>query len=159
MIIVGDLPCVACNSTCVVFQFYLIASSASTGRVTTAVATAVTNQGPSATEVPSRAGRGRGRGASARGPARGPALRGRPSRTGGISVATAVVTATEGEEAATMDTAAVISSAAGAAPTVTRSRYEFDLPWTPEEERRLLEGYRLHTKPAEQAIDSAKPLT
>ena len=140
-------------------QVYLIAFSASTGRVTTVVATAVTSQGPSATEVPSRAARGRSRGTSARGPARGPALRGRPSRTGGMSVATAVVTATEGEEAATMDTAAVASSAAGAAPTVTRNRYEFDLPWTPEEEHRLLEGYRLHTKPAEQAIDPAKPLT
>lgn len=165
-IIVCDLPCVAynstcvaCNSSCVVFQVYLIVCGVSPGRVTTVVATAVTNQGPSATEVPSRAARGRSRVAATRGSARGPALRGRPTRTGGMSVATAVVTATEGEEAATMDTAAVTSSAAGAAPTITRNRYEFDLPWTPEEEHRLLEGYKLHTKPAEQAIDSAKSLT
>lgn len=126
------------------------------GRVTTVIATAVTTQG---IEGPSRATRGRGRGAAARGPARGPALRGRPSRTGGMSVATAVVTATEGEEAATIDTAAVMSPAAGAASTVTRNRYEFDLPWTDEEEQRLLEGYMLNTKAAEQAIDPAKSST
>ena len=120
------------------------------------VATAVTNQVTA--EVPSRGARGRGRGATARGSARGPALRGRPSRTGGMSVATAVVTATEGEEAATMDTAAVMS-AAGGASTVMRNRYEFDLPWTPEEEHRLLEGYRLYTKPAEEAVDLAKSST
>ena len=121
------------------------------------VATAVTSQSPLATEVPARAARGRGRGATARGAGRAPALRGRPSRTGGMSVAAAVVTATEGEEAATMDTA-VMSLAAGT-PTVTRNRYEFDLPWTQEEEQRLVEGFRLHTKAAEQGTDPAKSQT
>lgn len=124
--------------------------------MTTVVATAVTSQSPLVAEVPARALRGRGRGATARGAGRGPALRGRPSRTGGMSVATAVVTATEGEEAATLDTA-VMSSAAGT-PTVTRNRYEFDLPWTQEEEQRLMEGFKLHTKPVEQG-DSAKSQT
>lgn len=129
------------------------------GRVTTVVATAVTSQGPSPPEGLPRAGRGRARSTAARGAGRGLALRGRPSRTGGMSVATAVVTATEGDEAVTMDTAAVVSSAAGTTPSVTRTRYEFDMPWTQEEDQRLLEGFRLHTKPLEPGSDPTKQNT
>lgn len=52
------------------------------GRVTTVVATAVTGQGAPALEAPPRPGKGKARGAAAKGPPKGPALRGRPSRTG-----------------------------------------------------------------------------
>ena len=128
------------------------------GRVTTVVATAVTNQGPAATDAPPRAARGRGRAAATKGPSKGPSLRGRLSRTGGMSVATAVVTAAEGEGTAAVDTA-VVSSAAGTPSDVTRSRYEFDLPWTDDEKQRLMEGFRLHTRPAEQGPESTKSLT
>ncbi len=57
--------------------------------------------------------------------------------TGGMAVAAAVLTTTEGEEVGTVDTAAAVTSEAGGTPTVARTRYEFDLPWTPEEEQKL----------------------
>ncbi len=59
--------------------------SAIAGRVTTVVATAVTNQGAPPLDAPPRPGRSKGRGAAAKGPPKAPALRGRPSRTGDMA--------------------------------------------------------------------------
>ena len=64
--------------------------------------------------------------------------------TGGMAVAAAVLTTTEGEEVGTVDTAAAVTSEAGGTPTVARTRYEFDLPWTPEEEQKLAEASSLN---------------
>ena len=59
-------------------------------------------------------------------------------------MAAAVLTTTEGEDLATLDTAAAATSEAGGTPTVTRTRYEFDLPWTPEEEQKLVHASSLY---------------
>ncbi len=55
-----------------------------------------------------------------------------------MTVAAAVLTATEGEEVSVLDTATAATSEAGVAPAVSRARYEFDLPWTQEEEQKLI---------------------
>ena len=61
-----------------------------------------------------------------------------------MAVAAAVLTTTEGEDVGTVDTAAAVTSEAGGTPTVARTRYEFDLPWTPEEEQKLAEASSLN---------------
>ena len=64
--------------------------------------------------------------------------------TGGLGVATAVLTATEGEEGAMLDTAAAAATEPGAAPVMSRARYELDPAWTEHEEQRLLEATDLY---------------
>ncbi len=64
--------------------------------------------------------------------------------TGGMAVAAAVLTTIGGEDVGTVDTAAAVTSEAGGNPTVARTRYEFDLPWTPEEEQKLAEASSLN---------------
>ena len=59
-------------------------------------------------------------------------------------MATAVLTTTEGEEGAVLDTAAAAAAAEpGAAPVVSKARYELDPAWTEQEEQRLMEADNL----------------
>ena len=59
-------------------------------------------------------------------------------------MAAAVLTTTEGEEGAVLDTAAAAAAEPGAVPVVSKARYELDSAWTEQEEQRLSEANNLY---------------